>query len=205
METSPTYTFRDGSHAEVEGQPVVTQQFVSTPTSTPTSTPAPNIGVPVDPWNGHTGEIFSNQLNGKENIERYTRYRRQLLEKLFNMQMQLQIAGFRVIGPDYLSIKQTLERMGEVVAYYIQIHGWTTCKEDLVLDFHAQYAADDTTAGILNRLLSHIVALSDAASALKIFMNEHPEGFYDSDLEAISKTVENIKEIHTVLFRMGAA
>jgi len=204
MESYPTYTFKDGSHAEVEGQPIITQQFVP-PTPTPPSAPTPNVGVPVDPWDGHTGEIFSNQLNGKDNIERYNRYRRNLMENLFNMQIQLQVASFRVVGPDYLSVKQTLERMGEVVAYYIQTHGWTTCKEDLVLDFHARYAGSDSTAGILNRLLSHIIALSDSASALQIFMNEHPEGFYNSDLEVMAKTVMDLKEIHTVLFRMSAA
>ena len=199
----PTYTFKDGSHAEVEGQPVVTQQF--TPTSTPTPTSIPSTGTSMSPWSGHTGEIFSNQLSGKENIEQYNRYRRTLLEKLFNMQMQLQIAGFRVVGPDYLSIKQTLERMGEVVAYYIQTHGWTTCKEDLTLNFNARYAADDTTAGILNRMLADIIALSDSATTLLSFMREHPEGFYNSDLEMMTKTVMDFKEIHTVLFRMSAA
>ena len=198
----PTYTFKDGSHAEVEGQPIITQQFVP-PTPPPAS--APNVGVPVDPWDGHTGEIFSNQLNGKENIGRYNRYRRNLMENLFNMQIQLQVASFRVVGPDYLSIKQTLERIGEVVAYYIQTHGWTTCKEDLILNFNARYAADDTNAGILSRLLSDIIALSNSASTLKAFMNEHPEGFYTSDLEVMAKTVIDLKEIHAVLFRMGAA
>ena len=44
MEPYPTYTFKDGSYAEVDGQPVVTQQFVPTPptpTLAPTPTPAP--------------------------------------------------------------------------------------------------------------------------------------------------------------------
>ena len=178
--------------------------FRSAPTPTPAS--APSVGMPIDPWDGHTGEIFSHQLTGKENMERYDRYRRNLLEKLFNMQIQLQIASFRVVGPDYLSVKQTLERMGEVIAYYIQTHGWTTCKEDLILNFNARYAADDTTAGILNRLLSDIIALSNSASTLKAFMNEeHPEGFYNSDLEVMAKTVMDLKEIHAVLFRMSAA